>query len=189
MADINVKRRSGASWLWWLIGLIILALIIWWLVAYLGRDHEAAPVVATAPVVAEPMSPATPVPAPTTAAGIPVADILANPASWQGKTVNGTVQVAEVPTDRGFWIESNGQRLFAVINDQPAEQPQDINPGQTLQITSATVMTSASALPGAVDADTRQLLQGQPAFLDVDEANIQITQPAMAAQQGGAAAS
>ncbi|HET7322027.1 MAG TPA: hypothetical protein VFI96_06005 [Longimicrobiaceae bacterium] len=188
MADIDVQRKSGASWLWWVIGLIILALIIWWLVAYLGRDSEVAPVATTAPVVTEPMSPATPVPAPTPEAGIPVADILANPASWDGRTVSGTVTVADVPTDRGFWIESNGQRLFALINDQPNEQPQNINPGQVLQITSATVMTSASEVPGTLDTDTQGLLQGQPVFLDVDESNIELAQPATAQATGTAGA-
>ncbi|HET8655975.1 MAG TPA: hypothetical protein VFL93_10710 [Longimicrobiaceae bacterium] len=183
MADIKVERKSGVSWIWWIIGLIILALIIWWIVASFGHDRNtAAPAAvapaATAPPAAAPVAPAaTPSPA-ATASTIPVADILANPGNWTGKTVSGTAQVASVPTDRGFWLESNGQRIFAVLNDQPQEQPVDINPGQTVQLTNARVLTSATDVQGTLSSQTTSTIQGQPAFLNVDEQNVTVSQMA-----------
>lgn len=43
--------------------------------------------------------------------------------------------MSEVPSDHGFWIENQGQRLFAAISDEPRESRKDINPGQKLAIT------------------------------------------------------
>lgn len=39
MADINVERKRGAGIWPWIIGLIILALILWWLFARGGDDR------------------------------------------------------------------------------------------------------------------------------------------------------
>ena len=176
MADINVERKGGTNWLWWILGLIVLALLIWWLVDALGDNDTAEVPVGTDTVATAPMTPA-PMPA-APAAAIPIADIVANPAQYQGQQVNGTVVVSSVPTNRGFWVEdaaNPGQRLLVVLNDQPAEQPKDINPGQTLQLSNATVMTSQANLPGTLDQDTKNLLNNQPAFLNVDESNVQIS--------------
>lgn len=51
MADIDVQRKSSPTWLWWLLGLLVLGLILW---ALLGRgdDVDTADVVEPAPVVA-----------------------------------------------------------------------------------------------------------------------------------------
>jgi hypothetical protein len=39
MADINIERKSGAgSMLPWIIGLLVLALLAWWLLAGRGDD-------------------------------------------------------------------------------------------------------------------------------------------------------
>lgn len=41
MADINIERKSGAgSVLPWIIGLLVLALLAWWLLAGRGDDRE-----------------------------------------------------------------------------------------------------------------------------------------------------
>lgn len=50
MADIDVERKSSPTWLWWLLGLIVLALLIWALTR--GDDEvETAEIVEPAPVV------------------------------------------------------------------------------------------------------------------------------------------
>lgn len=36
MAEINIEKKSGSKWIWIILGLIILALLIWWLT----RDNE-----------------------------------------------------------------------------------------------------------------------------------------------------
>lgn len=60
MADIDVERKQSNSWIWWLLGLIVLGLLIWWLAAALGDDE---PEVATTPLeapAAVPMGPVEP---------------------------------------------------------------------------------------------------------------------------------
>ena len=88
--------------------------------------------------------------------------------------------MVEVPTDRGFWVEENGQRMFAIIIDNPAEQPKDINPGQTITITEAVLRDRSFVpqIPGApLDQDTQNILNTQAEyFLTVDEENIIITE-------------
>lgn len=182
MADIDVQRRSGMTWLWVLLGLIVLALIIW---AIAANDDER---VAMEPVTEQPITPPATEMQPTAplgaaperaaeAAGVPIPQIMESPATWTGRTITGEVRVVEVPTDRGFWIEDQGERLFAILIDQPAEQPKDINPGQTLRLEQATLRDSTylASLPGEpLDADTRRIVEGLPVFLVVDEANIDI---------------
>ncbi len=75
MADINVERKSGMGIWPWIIGLIVLALLIWALSQMFGRDDQAAvtdrPVADTLatdrPVTEEPVA------SPTGAAAIPPA--------------------------------------------------------------------------------------------------------------------
>ena len=61
MADIDVERRGTSIWPW-IIGLIILALLIWLLFALLGDDGEEVAIEepVAAPVVAEPAAPDLP---------------------------------------------------------------------------------------------------------------------------------
>lgn len=47
MADIDIQRKSGMGWLWWVLGLIVLALLAWW---FLAADNEE---VATDPTLTE----------------------------------------------------------------------------------------------------------------------------------------
>ena len=175
MADIDVERKSGNNWIWWLLGLIVLGLLLWWLLAGRGDDDaDLEPVTATA---VEPLpAPAEPMPA---AEGATLAAILANPAQYVGTEFSGQVQVVEVPTDRGFWIEQDGTRMYALIVDGPAEQPLDINPGQMVQIDRGMVRdsTALGQLPGdPLDDQTRTTASAQPAFLVVDESQMNITQ-------------
>lgn len=173
MADIDLerKRRSGAGWLWWVVGLLALVAVVWWV--WPDTDDEF-----TGDVDMERVEPVT---APAPAGGTPggsLGDILTNPDQYVGQSFPGAeVTVAEVPTDRGFWIEDAGERLFAVIIDEPQEQPKDINPGQTLRIDGGTLRDRGyiAEMPGApLDAATEEILQGQDIFLVVDERYITV---------------
>jgi bacteriorhodopsin len=56
MAELDIQQKRGTNWLWWVIGLIVLALIVWWFTS--GRDNNAG--VGTAPGdVAPATAPAT----------------------------------------------------------------------------------------------------------------------------------
>ncbi|CAN5770987.1 hypothetical protein BH20GEM3_BH20GEM3_02940 [soil metagenome] len=178
MAEINVERKGGGSILPWIIGLLALLLVGWLLYSMFDRDDN----VAEAPVVTEPLA-TTPVIDPAAAADvdvgpvIPVAAIVTVPANYVNQTVSGTARVAQVVSDRGFWIDDGNQRVFTII-DEPKPEIKNIRAGQMVRLDGAQVMTAASQVPGQLEAETQQAIQAQPAFLYVRAANIFITQTA-----------
>lgn len=174
---MSAEDPGRPKWLWILVIVVLVALpLIWW-----ASDTDAERVETGAEIVgadtpgADPVTPPEPV---AMEAGVSIADILARPTEFVGRSdFQDEVTVPEVPTDRGFWIEDQGERLFAVIIDNPSEVPKDINAGQQLRITEGMVRdaTFLSQLPGEpIDADTRRILDGQDVFLVVDEEDIEI---------------
>lgn len=181
MADINVERKGPSIWPW-IIGLLVLALLIWALAELLGDDDDDL-VETPVPAMVEP---APVLPAPVAAAGCPV---IAAPMTYMGQMVDcGPVRVTEVISDRGFWIEDAGQRIFVLLDEgtqqnpdpsvgdvqgQMAEKP-DVNAGDMVQLTQATVRDAAgmSAVKGPVDAQAQQVIQSQPHFLHVTGRNV-----------------
>lgn len=179
MAEIPVEKKSSMTWLWVLLALLLAALLLWWLLA--DDDEVEAPLV---PVAEAPVTPAiTPSTTPemiAEAPGVSIGDILGNPTNFVGRDdfqAEVTVPMNAQMTDRGFWIEDEGQRLFAIIMDGPQEEPKHINPGQTLRISEG-MLRDRTFLPDlrgdALDADTQRIVDGLPIFLVVDESNIQI---------------
>src|SRR3712207_7118640 len=49
---------------------------------------------------------------------LPVAQVLGGAGSSAGQSVSGTARVSEVISDRGFWVDENGERLFVVLEDR-----------------------------------------------------------------------
>lgn len=183
--ELEPKRRSGLGWIWWLLILAILALVIWWLwQGAAGDDLETVedPAVEGAMIEGglEPTEP-EPLAGNEQMSFVPVGEVIGAPDGWLGRTIDGDVNVVEVPTDRGFWIEQDGQRLFALIIDQPAEVPKDINSGQTLRITGGEFRdpSALGTLEGEpLDEQTRQIAEQQRIFLVVDESEIEIVEEA-----------
>lgn len=143
---------------------------------------EAA-VVTEPAVTPPPAAPATtaiaPMPPPPTEADvteIPVDVIVVTPAPHLGQAVVGTAKVAEVPFDRGFWIEKNGKRMFAVIAQSPdMEQAVNIDPGQNIRLAGVIYDSAlASGIAGQLDPKAMETIAGQPAFLLVDAKNISV---------------
>ncbi|WP_126173987.1 hypothetical protein [Altericroceibacterium xinjiangense] len=169
MAEIPVEKKSNLTWLWVLLGLIILALLIWWAVD--DDEEEYIEPVAVEQTLPQPVA---------TAPGVTIGNILGDPASYVGRDdfqAEVTVPTDAEMTDRGFWIEDEGQRLFTIIIDGPMEEPKHINPGQTLRISQGMLRDSTyiPEIPGdPLDADTRNIAQAQPVFLVADESNIEI---------------
>ena len=177
MAEIPVEKKSNLTWLWVLLALILIALLIWWAT----DSDEVEPIPQTEEIVgvdtpgADPITPPEPV---GMEAGITVGGILGNPTEYVGDdNINLTgVTVPEVPTDRGFWVEDQGQRIFAVLIDGPSERPKDIDPNQRIVIREAMARdaTFIDQIPGQpLDQDTRNIIQKQDVYLVVDESNIQ----------------
>lgn len=179
MAEIDIERKERSIWPWIIGGLVVL-LLVWGVAELFDSDDAAELPVAAAPAVVDPMTPAAPAPpAPDVAMGdlIPVAAIMTAPAGYVGQTISGTAQVAEVISDRGFWIEEGGQRAFAVI-DEPKPEIKNIRAGQTVRLDGAQVMTDASQVPGALEAETQRVIGEQNAFIYVRAPNILIIETA-----------
>lgn len=189
MAEIHVEKKKS---IWpWIIAALIALLVIWALIELFDNDADDVAVaptaieapVATAPVTTDPLASTQPLGADTTAdsagaiAVLPVATILSGPAGYVGQSVSGSARVTETPTDRGFWVEQDGQRMFAVIEQGPnMEDAVHINPGQQIQFTDATVhdASSLAQLGGSLDDEARRILSDQKAFLVVDPQDITI---------------
>jgi hypothetical protein len=103
-----------------------------------------------------------------------IAGILAGTAAAAG-SASGEGIVPETPSDRGFWIEENGQRVFAILAE-PMEQIKDVDPGQRVRITNARVLrgSESAQIPQDVDAEARATAQGQQYFLLVPSSGVQI---------------
>jgi hypothetical protein len=176
MAEIPVTRKSSKSWLWLLLLLVLAVLLIWWVLA---DEDEAVETAAIDPAAIE----QTDTSAIDTADGMTIAAILENPQTYYGREgFTGEVGVAGPLTDRGFWITDDaGNRMLALVIDEPREVPIDINVGQRLRITGGTIRNPAdvSNIPGVpLKNDTIQTMQGQQAVLVVDEDNIEIIEAA-----------
>ena len=172
MAEIPVEKKSSSKWLWIFLLVLLAALLLWWLFAdndgeadQLNGDTAAIEQSADTMAVADNMT---------------IAAILANPAEYYGATgFEGTVTAGGPLTDRGFWIENDGARMFAIVIDEPAERRVDINPGATLRLDGGTIRDaseiSAEGIEGeTLDQDTMNVIADQKAVLVIDEANITI---------------
>lgn len=138
----------------------------------IGADDADAAAVVIAPM--------PPPPTETDTVEIPVDVIMVTPGPHLGQAVTGTAEVAEVPFDRGFWIEKNGQRMFAMIAQSPdMEQAVNVEPGQTLRLAGVIYSSDlASRISGEVDPEAMNAIADQPAFLLVDARNIVVIEGA-----------
>jgi hypothetical protein len=188
MADIDIERKKKSP-LPWILGLLALALLAFLLMQSCGDEEEVEPAVVTDTTTAftDTTTAMAPVTDTTTmgAAGAGAAAAGAAGAGWigtvlagtnAGQTASGSGVVPETPSDRGFWIEENGQRVFAILAE-PMEQIKDIDPGQRVSISNARVMrgSESSQIPQDVDAEARQTASGQGYFLLVPSSGVQIT--------------
>lgn len=173
MAEIHVEKKSGAgmAWLWILLAIVLIAVLAWLFWPAADDESDLAADTTAGDTMTLP-------PPPTLDANATIAAILANPGQWVGNEFSGTVTLADVNTDRGFWIEQDGQRLFAIVVDDPTLDPVNLSPGQQVGIR-GTVRDASyiSEIPGgALPFETEQIVRQQPAYLVVDESAIE-TQP------------
>ena len=170
MAEIHIEKKPS---IWpWIIGLLVLGLLIWGVAEMMGGDDEEVAAVegveaVEAPLIADPAAGVAP------AAGIPISQIVASPAAWAGKRVTGEARVTEVVSDRGFWIEDQGQRMFVLVNELPNEI-KNVDAGQSLRISDAMVYAGTDAIPGNMEAQALQIAKSQAAVLAVDTRSIEI---------------
>lgn len=136
MAEIRIERKSGMNWLWVLLGLLLAALIAWWL---LGRGDDVADPVADGAVAA-------PAAVATTEVGTDASALLtdwnaltaASAGDLDGRQVAlANAPVVDVVSDKGFWIGDATNRAFVVRGNQslPSTAPDGaVNTGQAVAI-------------------------------------------------------
>jgi len=187
VAHIDIQKKSGSGWVWWIVGLIILALLAWWLIGAMNGDRTSASdgVVATTVVVPLAVSevPARPANSSAVTTG-PITDLAtlttASSASvLAGRTVVLTgAPVASVVSDKGFWAGDSsaaGQRVFVVRGNQDASYTAPdgaVNPG-----TRVNVYGVVQAMPSDLTQQStewnlkstdRQVLATQPIYIHAD---------------------
>lgn len=142
-----------------------------------GVDDTTAMPTEPAEVTVAPMPPP---PTDADTAEVPVDLIIITPARYLGQPVIGTAQVADVPSDRGFWLEKNGERIYAVISQSPGmEQAVNIEPGQTVRLAGLVYDSSlAEGIAGQVDPQALDTIADQPAFLLVPATHVAVVEDA-----------
>lgn len=174
MAEIPVEKKSNFTWLWILLAVVVAALLLWWLLA--DNDGDADQLEGDTVAVEQSIDTDDGITA--TAAGMTIAAIVADPDAYYGEEgFEGTVTAGGPLTDRGFWIENDGARMFAIVIDEPAERRVDINPGATLRLDGGTIRQASSISAGQIegvplDQDTMDAIADQNAVLVIDESNI-----------------
>jgi len=180
MADIDLERNESSSVWPWILGLAVVAFLAWGIAEAFDADDAAVAGTSVetyetddfaASPDSEPLNPS-----PTSS--VALVSIMNSPDLWVGRTLPADVySVADVPTDRGFWITEDDARLMALIIDQPSEEPVDINEGAMLRITGGTLRDPSylPELPGSpATEETLTMARDQEVFLVVDERNVSI---------------
>lgn len=173
MAEIPIERKTGTNWLPWVIGLVLLALLLWWLLSRMGDPEPVVPVATTPDVVAPAAAPA----------GV-ITDwsmLTGDAAALVGRQVALTsVPVQSVVSDRGFWIgPSEGERVFAIRTNQSAPvTPPDgaVNTGQTVSVFGTVQAMPADLTQQATDWNLQStdvsLLSQQSMYIAADSVRI-----------------
>lgn len=113
MADINVERRGPSIWPW-ILGLIVLALLIWLLTELFGDDADTAAVV-TEPVATEPLA-TTPPADPAMGAAAGMENLPAEVQSYlTACTRQGGTPAGDMAAEHEFTV-SCFQQLHAALN-------------------------------------------------------------------------
>lgn len=181
MAEIPVEKKSNLTWLWIVLAIVLIGLLLWWVLA---EDDDVEALEGDAAAIEQPYDAEGDPMAAGTEGEMTIAAILANPQAYYGQEGFETTATVGGPlTDRGFWIENDGARMFAIVIDQPAERPIDINPGATLRIDGGTLREASTITADGIegdplDEDTMEVIADQDVVLVVDEANITIEQDA-----------
>lgn len=150
MAHLEIQEKKSSNWMWWVIGLVLLALLAWWL---LSRNDGDEVVNSAAGVTQAPAA------APTDAGVITDLGTLtgntdANAMMGRRVALMG-VPVSEAVSDKGFWLGSGtgvGQGVFAVRTNQM--QANTAADGAVTAGRNANVWGMITAMPTNLSAET-----------------------------------
>ena len=131
MAELHIQEKKGMSWLWWLIGLLLIAAIAWW---FFARTDDRDAVVETPAAMVEPDRSVNRITDFSQLATATTAELTGQQVMLTGEPVY------KVVSDNGFWIGrgvNDGEALFVVRGNTGASYtPPDgaINAGQTVSV-------------------------------------------------------
>lgn len=113
---------------------------------------------------------------PEPAKAVSVTKVYTAPVDYIGSTVIAQAKVNKVMSDRGFWVKSGDNKVFAVVReDVPQKEMIDINKGQTIRFMGLMVDGDDwNMLAGDLEEETKQTLKEQPYFLAVHWKHIKM---------------
>lgn len=181
MPELDIQRREQGISPWvWVLGTLLLIGLIWWMVAAANDRREVAGV-APNEQVAGSREQMPPVGTTDTTAGLtpaewlPLAAMRANPDNYFNQSISGMGTVTEVASDRGFWLEQQGSRVF-VVKDPAIPDAPVLTAGQTVSIQGTVknpMTTEQQAEVMALDEATRRMLQAEPAYIHATAITVQ----------------
>jgi len=123
MADINVERKGPSIWPW-IVGLLVLALLIWAIAEMVDRGDEQLETAAEQ-TETDVVPPA--VPSPGAAAEVRTLEELAplGPED-RGQTVQITGRVMGQPASDGFWLATRDQDVIYIVSERTVQPDQDL---------------------------------------------------------------
>lgn len=130
MADINVERKGPSIWPW-IIGLLVLALLIWAIAEMVDTDE---PEVAEVTEVEQPVAAVpTPEPEPGVAEAPPVSNLMPFDAEDEGALVAVSGQVVAEPIDAGYWVLTDQNDVLFVRTHREVAEGQNVSLTGTLR--------------------------------------------------------
>lgn len=140
MAEIPVEKKGGVpSWIWWVLGLILIALLLWWL---LSDDDDEVEMAEPAVVAEEEYAVSDEPEMDMDVATGPITTLagLTGLAGLVGTDVDlDNIEVTELAGDMAFYVGEGANRTLVLFDEQytPAENTEgeyDINPGSMVSI-------------------------------------------------------
>lgn len=158
MAHLDIQEKRSSSWIWWLLGLVVLAIIAWWLLSATNRREVTDAGIPPAPIGTTDPIATTPAPTGGTITDVSTLMNAENPAELMGRqVVLMGVPVSEAVSDKGFWIGSSkepGQGLYAVRTNQM--QPNTAPDGSVRSGENANVYGVVAAMPTNLNDKTTE---------------------------------
>lgn len=137
MAEIRIERKHGRS-LWpWLIGLVVLALLMWAIAELVNTDRDNKTMAVADSTGAPgsnaegsvPSQPGAAAPASEVAPEVgitPVGALVPLGVQHAGQTVSASGQVLTDPSQGGFWLRAEGNAVLWVRSTQAVKQGQSV---------------------------------------------------------------
>ncbi len=125
MAEIDIQKKQSSNWLPWVIGLVVLALLAWWLIGANSRKTTTT----ETDVVAQPVAVAEPGAVPVTTNTGMITDLGTLTAATAVGDLAGrqvmlsSVQVVKAVSDKAFWAGTGSApsgNIFVVRGNQNA---------------------------------------------------------------------